>query len=88
MLLTHYAVHATHDEFAPQTLCAFVIEEAFELAAANRVLQFANRLCLDLADALAGDLEDSADFLERVCVAVADAVTQFDNFAFAVGQAS
>ena len=58
----------------------------FELAGADRVLQLADGFGLDLADALAGDLEDAADFFERVGVAVADAVAQLDDLALAVGQ--
>jgi len=37
------------------------------------VLELAQRLGLDLADALAGDAELLADFLERVVRALADA---------------
>ena len=50
------------------------------------MLQLADGLGLDLADALAGDLEDPADLFERVGVAVADAVAQLDDLALAVGQ--
>jgi hypothetical protein len=53
---------------------------------ADRVLQLADRLRLDLADALAGDLEDPADLLEGVGVAVADAVAELDDLALAEGQ--
>ncbi len=50
------------------------------------MLEFADGLGLDLADALAGDFEDAADLFERVGVAVADAVTQLDDLALAVGE--
>jgi hypothetical protein len=50
------------------------------------VLELADGLGLDLADALAGDLEDPADLLERVGVAVADAVAELDDLALAEGQ--
>src|SRR5690606_40455786 len=40
----------------------------------------------DLADALAGDLEDLADLFEGVGVSVADAVAELDDLALAVGQ--
>ncbi len=62
------------------------VEEAFELAGADRVLELADGLGLDLADALAGDFEDLADLFERVGVAVADAVAELDDLALAVGQ--
>src|SRR5205085_7111262 len=62
------------------------VEEALELAAADGVLQLAHRLGLDLADALARHLEDPAHLLQRVGVAVAQAVAQLDDLALAVGQ--
>src|SRR5262249_32808471 len=52
------------------------VDEAGELLGAHRVLQLADRLGLDLADALAGDLEDAPDLLEGVGVPVADAVAE------------
>ena len=48
--------------------CLFQI--IFELFAAARMTQFAQRLCLDLADALARDVKLLADFLERMRAAV------------------
>src|SRR5216684_3310037 len=53
-----------------------VLDEAAQVIAARVVLQFAERLRFDLADAFAGDLEDSSGFFERVAVAVAEAVPQ------------
>src|SRR5947209_8720584 len=50
------------------------------------MLQLANRLGLDLADALAGDFENSAHFFKGVCVAVAQAIPKLDNLALAVGE--
>ena len=50
------------------------------------MLQLADGFGFDLADAFAGHLEDAADFFERVGVAVAQAVTQADDFALAEGQ--
>ena len=67
-------------------LGTLVVEEAFELAGTDRVLKFPDGLGLDLADTFAGDFENPADFFERVRVAVADAVTELDNFALAIGQ--
>src|SRR5437867_9523239 len=46
-------------------------QKRLQLAAARRVAQLAERLCLDLPDALAGHGEVLADFLERVLRAVA-----------------
>jgi hypothetical protein len=57
-----------------------------ELAGPDGVLELADGLGLDLADALAGDLEDAADLFEGVGVAVADAVAELDDLALAVGQ--
>src|SRR6266478_7709482 len=48
------------------------------------MLQLTHRLGLDLADALAGHLENAPDLLESVRVAVAQTVSQLDNFAFAI----
>ena len=63
-----------------------MVEEALEFASADGVLEFSYGLGLDLPDAFAGNLEDSADFFEGICVAVADAVAEFDDFAFAIRQ--
>src|SRR5579885_90255 len=48
--------------------------------------QLAQRLGFDLADALAGDREVLADFLERVLAAVLKAEAHFDNFFLARAQ--
>src|SRR5438067_513295 len=45
------------------------VEEPFQLAAADRVLQLPYRFGLDLPHPLAGHLEDAADLLQRVRVA-------------------
>src|SRR5258708_9476528 len=50
------------------------------------MLQLAERFGLDLPHALAGDLEDPADFFERVRVAVAEAIAQADDLPLAEGQ--
>jgi len=63
---------------------AFVVYEAFQFAGADGVLELSDCFCLDLADSLAGDFEDSADFLQRVGVAVADSVSQLDDLALAI----
>ena len=58
-----------------------------QLADARRVTHLAQGLGFDLADAFAGDFELLADFFERAGVAVDQAEAQFQNFAFALGQA-
>ena len=63
-----------------------MVQESFQFSGADGVLELADGLGLDLADALARDFEDAADLFERVGVAVADAVAQLDDLALAVGQ--
>src|SRR5690349_23520891 len=58
-------------------------EERTQLAAARRMAQLAQRLRFDLPDALAGDREALADFLERVLAAVADAEPHLDHLLLA-----
>jgi signal transduction protein with GAF and PtsI domain len=43
-------------------------------------------LRFDLANPLPCHLEDAPDFFQRICIAVAKAVSQLDDFAFAVCQ--
>src|SRR5215475_12162197 len=64
---------------------ARAFEESFELSAPHGVLELADGLGLDLADAFARHLEDAADLLKGVGVAVAEAVAELDDLAFAVG---
>src|SRR3972149_6774837 len=59
------------------------LEERTQLSAARRMAQLAQRLRLDLPDALAGDREALADLLERVLAAVADAEPHLDDFLLA-----
>src|SRR5579875_455141 len=59
------------------------VEEALKLPAPDRMLQFAHRLGFDLPHPFARHLEDAADLLQRVSVAVAQAVTQLDDLALA-----
>ena len=61
-----------------------MVHESFEFAGADGVLEFAYRFCLDLPDSLAGNFEDSADFLQGIRIAVTDSVSQLDNLAFAI----
>src|ERR1700722_4901387 len=76
---------AFQDDFL--TLGQGVLDETFEVRAAGMVLELFEGLRLDLADAFPRDLEDAARFLERVAVAVAQAVTQADDFPLSVGEA-
>ncbi len=50
------------------------VEEPYQLLASCRLLEFSNRLGFDLADPFSCYLENVSDFLERVAVAVAEAV--------------
>src|SRR2546422_7918258 len=59
------------------------LQERLQLPAAGRVAQLAERLRLDLPDALAGDREALAHFLERVLAAVADAKPHLDHLLLA-----
>src|SRR6266567_835890 len=52
--------------FAAMTDSAFAFQEASELLRARRMAELAQRLRLDLADALARDVELLADLFERV----------------------
>src|SRR5205807_8392787 len=63
------------------------IEVAPQLAAVGGVAQLAERLGLDLADALARDAELAPDLLQRAEAAVLQAVAQLDDAALAVGEA-
>src|SRR6478752_10408803 len=56
-----------------RTILSLVIEERAEFPTPARMLQLPERLRLDLPDALAGDRELLADFLERVVGVHADA---------------
>src|SRR5207249_7062895 len=60
-----------------------LLQKPFEMHAANRVLQLADSFRLDLANALASDLEDAADLFQRVGVAVLQAVAETNDLALA-----
>src|SRR5437867_10156462 len=57
-------------------------EEGAELPGARRMAQLAERLRLDLPDALACDREALADLFQRVLAAVADAKPHLDHLLF------
>src|SRR5581483_1905489 len=63
-----------------------VIEKASELSRTRRVLQFAQRLGLDLADALARHRELLADLLERMVGVHADAEAHAKHALLARGE--
>src|SRR5690606_37625954 len=69
---------------APPLRLAF--EEALELVSPTRVTQLAQRLGLDLADPLAGDVELLADFLQRVVGAHLDAEAHPQHLRFERGE--
>ena len=58
-----------------------------KLADASGVSHFAQGLRFDLANALPGDLELPADFLESARIAVAQTEAQSQDFLLPVGQA-
>src|SRR5207248_3030603 len=60
--------------------------ELFEPLGPRRVAQAAQRLCLDLADALAGDAELLAHLLERHRPAVVEPEAEPDDLVLALGQ--
>src|SRR6185436_9649169 len=63
-----------------------LLEVVLELAAAGRVAQLAQRLGLDLADPLAGDVELLADLLEGPRPAVLEAEPELEHASFAARQ--
>src|SRR5918992_3126842 len=65
---------------------ASAVEKAPQLARAARMLELAQRLGLDLADALAGDRELLADLLQRVVGVHADAEAHAQHALLARGQ--
>src|SRR5688572_11101351 len=57
-----------------------ILDERSEVASAQGMPQFPERLRLDLADALARDGESLANFFERVLTFLADAEPQAKDF--------
>src|SRR6266436_2066814 len=63
-----------------------LLQESFEVHAADGMLKLADGFGFDLADAFAGDLEDAADLLQRVRIAVLQAVAEANDLALAPGE--
>src|SRR6478735_2888992 len=63
-----------------------LFEVVLELAASGRVAQLAQRLGLDLADPLAGDVELLADLLEGPGTPVLEAEAELEHAPLATGQ--
>src|SRR5713226_1934570 len=64
-----------------------LVQVILQLAAAAGMAQFAQGLGLNLTDALAGDVELFAHFLQRAAAAIVQAEAQLQHFALALGQA-
>src|SRR5512132_4141638 len=62
------------------------LQVALELSAAGRVAQLAERLGLDLADPLAGDVELLAHFLEGPGAPVLEAEPELEHAPLAAGE--
>ena len=70
-------------------LCGFFgFEEALELAHACGVTQLAQSFRLDLANAFAGHFILLAHFFERALIAIDKAEAEFQDAAFAFGEAA
>src|SRR5262245_38082439 len=65
-----------------------IVKEAPKLTASARMLELAQRLCLDLADALTGHRKLLADLLQRMVGVHADAETHPQNTLFTRGKRS
>src|SRR5207244_7847818 len=65
------------------TAISIVVQETLEPLRARRVAKLAQRLSLDLPDALASDVELLADLLQRVVGIHFDAETHAQHFGFA-----
>ena len=63
-----------------------LVQEADQFLAATGLLKFAYRLGFDLANSLAGNLENMPHFFQRVAITISQAVTQLDNFAFTIAE--
>ena len=62
------------------------LQEAFQLATAYRVLQFANRLGFDLSYPLTGNFENPTNFFQCVGIAIPQSVAETNDFTFPVGK--
>ena len=61
-----------------------LVEKTDQFLAASWLLELSDRLGLNLPDAFSRDLENVADFLERVAVGITQTVTELDNLSLAV----
>src|SRR6186713_973722 len=71
---------------AAKPLRRLLLQVVLELAAPRRVAQLAQRLRLDLADPLAGDVELLADLLEGPGPAVLQPEAELEHAALSTGQ--
>src|SRR5436190_22478628 len=62
------------------------LSDVSELLSLGEALQLLQRLVLDLADALARDVERPPDLIERARMLAAEPVAQLENSALAVGE--
>src|SRR5581483_4588192 len=65
------------------TCAAMLFQIVAQFATAARMVQFAERLCLDLANAFARDAEFLADFFQRMTLAVLEPKAQLQDAPFA-----
>ena len=64
--------------------CSDTFQESLQLSTANRMLQFTNSFGFNLSYAFAGNLEDSAHFLQGVGIAVTQTISQLDDLSLTV----
>src|SRR4051794_8478541 len=74
------------ESFRRRSRRASRLGDVAELLGLGEALELLERLVLDLADALAGDVERPAHLVERPRMLAAEAVAQLEHAALAVGQ--
>ena len=88
-LVAHVATPQVRAEIAatpPASATSALLGDVAELLRLGEGLQLLQRLVLDLADALARDVERAADLVERARVLAAEPVAQLEHAALAVGE--